>query len=318
MATAEAGDKVLNLLARMLFNGTQQLIKQGLLQAYQRQTTPTDTIKGKINITASVKQDLLRQGKAICTFDSLTTDILPNQLLKSTIVAVLQTNGLAAELQPLLRKLLTYLEPVRLIRIEEQLFYQLPKRFPVNKYYQRVLPLCRLLHQNLLPDPTGAGYTLQNFVEDERQMGRLFEYFIRNFMRLEQQVYQVKSERISWQTTAGAEVKPEFLPQMLTDISLTSPHRKIIIDTKFYKQALVQRYDKPKLIAPHLYQLFAYLKNHAATPPGLVVEGILLYPVVTQELDLTYPLQGHNISIRTINLAQPWPHIKADLLKLLP
>ena len=102
---------------------------------------------------------------------------------------------------------------------------------------------------------------------------------------------------------------------MKTDISLTAATRKIIIDTKYYKKALTVHYDKQKLISGHLYQLFAYLKNQ--TDKTNTVEGILLYPVVNQELDLVYKFPGHKVSIKTINLAQSWQDIKAELLRII-
>jgi len=314
---ATTGDKVLNLLTLLLYRNTLPLIRQGLTRQFSRQTNTLTTIKGKIDLTATFRNDLLRQGKAICTFEDLSVDVLPNQVIKAIILQLQNTPELASEMQSLLCQLFRSFSQVSTIKLNQNLFTQLPAKWWGNRFYERVLPLCALLYQNLLPEPGGNSFVFVNFLEDERQMAQLFEHFVRNFLKQEQQEFGVKSERISWQTKTETATDLAFLPQMVTDISLLAAHRNIIIDTKYYKQALVRHYDKQKIISSHLYQLFSYLKNHPASAVDSPVEGILLYPVVEQELDLTYQLQGHKISIKTINLAQPWPNIKADLLQLL-
>ena len=47
------------------------------------------------------------------------------------------------------------------------------------------------------------------------------------------------------------------------------------------------------------------------------VPGILLYPTVQQSLNLNYEIQGHQISIKTVNLSQQWQTIHTDLLKVV-
>jgi 5-methylcytosine-specific restriction enzyme subunit McrC len=103
---------------------------------------------------------------------------------------------------------------------------------------------------------------------------------------------------------------------MLTDTTLESPARKIILDTKYYAAALRPRFDQPRLIAPHLYQLYAYLQNQRPSP-GQALEGILLYPATTAPVDARYTLGGHPVRIATLDLAQPWPGIAASLLALV-
>ncbi|MEI6972839.1 MAG: hypothetical protein WCL44_15145 [bacterium] len=46
-------------------------------------------------------------------------------------------------------------------------------------------------------------------------------------------------------------------------------------------------------------------------------EMMLLYPTVDSPLSATFTHKGHTISIRTINLDQPWPSIRKDLLALI-
>lgn len=90
-------------------------------------------------------------------------------------------------------------------------------------------------------------------------MARLFEDFVRNFYKKETPEYRVFLENINWE--AGGD-DLTHLPLMQTDISIESQTRKIIMDTKYYQQSLMQYRGSQKLISGNLYQLFAYLSNH--------------------------------------------------------
>ena len=313
----QAGESEFNLLAYLLQRYTHLLIKKGITQAYISQTEIIPGIKGKLNVTATLQKDLLRQGKANCSYTQLSPDNLPNQLIKSTIQQVLTTPELSEALHKPLQVILNRFYEVHAVIPSLDDFRKASSQRYFNPYYYPVLSICELLKQQLLPAPAGEGYYFRSFLEDEKQMAKLFEVFVRNFYRREQTIFKVKSEKIAWQLENEASAQLQYLPIMVTDISLTSGTRQLIIDTKFYKSALQPHYDKQKLISGHLYQLFAYLKNQPARQQISPVEGILLYPVVQQELDLVYQLQGHRVNIKTINLNQPWPAIKTDLLQLI-
>jgi 5-methylcytosine-specific restriction enzyme subunit McrC len=180
-----------------------------------------------------------------------------------------------------------------------------------------LLHLCELIYETALPAPAESGRgRFVDFRRDERLMARIFEQAVRNFYRREQRQYRVFVETINWQAASPVPQDLALLPTMLTDTTLESASRKIILDTKYYAAALRTRYDQPRLIAPHLYQLYAYLQNLRPTP-GQQLEGILLYPAATAATDVRYTLGGHPVRIVTLDLHQPWPGIAADLLALV-
>ena len=182
--------------------------------------------------------------------------------------------------------------------------------------------VCELVWQVALPEPAAAGRRrFTDFRRDEALMARIFEQFVRNFYRREQHYFRVYAETIAWQAEAPLPADLALLPTMLTDTTLEAPDRKIILDTKYYAAALRPRYDRQRLIAPHLYQLYAYLQNQRPAP-GQALEGILLYPAghgpaSAQAVDLRYTLGRHAVRVVTLNLHQPWPGIAADLLRLV-
>jgi 5-methylcytosine-specific restriction enzyme subunit McrC len=150
-------------------------------------------------------------------------------------------------------------------------------------------------------------------------MAALFEAFVRNFYRKEQTAYRVQSETIEWAlATEGAD--DHYLPSMITDTSLEARDgsRKVVIDTKFYSEALKAHHDKERAMSANLYQIYAYLKN--LEPRGGMdqhAEGVLLYPATGQSLDLHFHLPGHRVRICTVNLDQDWTQIHEDLIALI-
>ncbi len=131
----------------------------------------------------------------------------------------------------------------------------------------------------------------------------------------------MRREDIRWLWTPADEVAKELLPKMQTDINLVSDSRKIIIDCKFTPKATQRHHEAEeeavKLRSGHLYQLHAYISNLPAGPLNDTCEAVLLYPTVGAPLSASYEDRGHKISIRTINLDQPWQGIHNDLLAIV-
>ncbi len=180
--------------------------------------------------------------------------------------------------------------------------------------------ICELIHQSILPESDKRGARFSDILHDEMRMGDVFENFVRNFLRAEQTTYTVKRDEIAWDAEAPAEEDARRLPKMITDITLRSPDKTIVIDTKFYKETLQKGYrgTTKKVRSSHLYQLYSYLRNmESRTGPDATAEGMLLYPTVDEEVDLAYDVQGHRIYVKTINLAQDWQGIREDLLGLI-
>jgi len=70
----------------------------------------------------------------------------------------------------------------------------------------------------------------------------------------------------------------DLLPTMQTDISVEAGERRVIIETKYYRETLAEYHGAEKLHAGNLYQLFSYVMNaqHDARSVGrhtLVSDG---------------------------------------------
>jgi 5-methylcytosine-specific restriction enzyme subunit McrC len=148
-------------------------------------------------------------------------------------------------------------------------------------------------------------------------MAKVFEEFVRNFAGRHLLQATVSAMHIHWRATELGEDTAALLPRMITDVTVDWPDRKLILDCKYYQEALVSRYDALRFRSGNLYQLHAYLTNKAVESGWESVEGMLLYPSNGYQLDHTFTLHGkHRIRVATIDLGQPWSKIESHLLQI--
>jgi 5-methylcytosine-specific restriction enzyme subunit McrC len=254
---------------------------------------------------------------AHCHIDELTQNVLQNRILKGTLRNLARVKDLDKNHRSSLVHLYRQMREVEDCRIDALMFRQI-QLHRNNAFYRFLMNVCELIHGALLVDETTGDYRFRNFIRDPQKMRALFQAFVFNFYDLEQSEFDVKSERIFWDATADDAVALDVLPSMLTDISLRSDNRTIVIDTKYVEPVKQMHHEKRTIESEHLYQLFSYLKNvEVRGGPDQHAEGILLYPAVDRGFDLRYRICGHTIRVCTIDLSQRWQNIRSDLLELL-
>jgi 5-methylcytosine-specific restriction enzyme subunit McrC len=180
-----------------------------------------------------------------------------------------------------------------------------------------MLDACRLLARWALPEPSGI-LRFQEVLEDEEEMRRLFEEFVRGFYRLEQSDYRVTASPLSWRWEPLDEVSRGLLPGMRTDVLLSRGLERIVIDTKYTPRAVAEEsgFYGGTLRSGHLYQMHAYLTSLAGEG-ARPLRGILLYPRVDKEVRATYRHADYKFEVRTIDLGAPWRTIHEELLLLV-
>lgn len=264
----------------------------------------------------SSRRFLLAHGKASCQYDCLTSDTLPNRIVKSTLLTLERTEGIDRELQKRVRSLRRDLSHIVEIRLDAQAFQKV-QLHGNNRFYRFLLHVCKLVFDLSLPDPGSGSFRFRDFVRDERRMSTVFQKFLFNFMRRETSRWEVRREIIQWEK-ARSSADPQLLklPRMETDISMSTDGLHRIIDAKYYTKTFAQRFDAEKVHSDNLYQMFAYLSNVQAGV-GTTVDALLIYPQIEERVRLDYVLQGKAVGIATVNLAQPWEQIKSELLELV-
>ena len=316
MGSEEFGGLV-DLFAKVLNEGVSRLISRGLDRDYLAVHEDIRGIKGKFNLTTTVRRNLLSYGMTHCAFDELSYNVPQNRILKAT----LRSLSLVIDLDPTERKrtelLYRKLDAVSDVRLTASLFRSVSIHRN-NRFYSLLLHLCRIIHENLLVNEEDGTAQFRDFRKDEHQMGLLFQQFVKTFCERETG-YQVSSPRIDWFGAKGIETDLRHLPGMETDIVLRSHERTIIVDTKFYSSPLDIRYETERVKSAHLYQIFAYVTNWAARKSALdpEPEGWLLYAAVDSDFDYRFELANRQIRACSIDLSLSWREIESNLRDLV-
>jgi 5-methylcytosine-specific restriction enzyme subunit McrC len=311
--------ELLDLFAKVLINSSEMLLKRGIDKNYIDHNEELAGIKGKIEISQTLKSNLLSKQRTICAYDDFSANIISNRILVTTIYRLTRTKGLDKELKNRLVSLQRMLSGIELVEISNSLFKQI-RLNRNNRFYRFVMNVCQIIYENTLPSEAQGQFKFSDFTRDERKMNKLFEEFIRNFYRLEQnKYYSVGKETIRWQFNNADTDSLQYLPEMETDITLENDNEKIIIDAKYYSETMVINYDKERIKSANLYQLFSYLLNQedVDNPKTKSAVGILLYPTIEKDYNLNFKYLKHDIQIRTLNLNSNWRSISHRLKEIV-
>ena len=315
--SAEDYTKLLDLLAKVLINSTRILLKRGVDRNYIDITAEFAGVKGKLELSQTIKSQLLLKQKTICSFDEFSSNVLTNRILVATLNRLLRTNGLDVKLKGEIKNLLRRFGDVEPLELKNSTFSKV-RLHRNNKFYEFIINVCHLIHENSLPSEKTGDWHFTDFLRDERRMNQLFEAFLRNFYAIEQKEFKVKRENINWQFSSDDNQNMRFLPLIQTDITLENAECKIIIDAKFYKETLKTNYGAEKINSANLYQIFSYLINQQGKDEKTYkTVGILLYPTIEQEYNLSFKFQQHPILIKTINLNDNWRNIEKRLKQVI-
>ena len=319
-----------DLLGKLLAGGVNHLVRRGLGRGYLERREELAGIRGKLAIGETAKRALRARGKAACDYEDLSVDILPNRILRTSLALLTKLGkrnndgsgeGLDAAIHTDVVLAWRRLAGVtRLPRLDRRTFglVQLGRN---RGLYRFLLSVCRLLNDHLFVDEGSGTTQFRDFRRDDAQMWALFEEFVTEFYRREQSTFQVNrgGRRIGWwEVEAVSDDDLAKIPVMEADLLLDGSERRIIVDTKYYTEALGGRRGGGKLRSNNLYQLLAYLRNRqAASQTGPHHEGILLYPEVDTPLAADIRLEGFRIQARTIDLAQDWRTVHHAMLRVI-
>ncbi len=322
---AEASPNLMGLLARVLVDSTADLLRRQLTRSHQCSIREIGGIRGRIDFARSLKARSFDSGRAVCVFPELTVNTPRNRIIRSTIEHLLkdQRVDVGARQEKLkvlkhdMRTVLGDMEGVTPIAIQGSDFTRL-QLGRSDASYKLPLALCRLIHRCEMPTEQRGDHVMGALLREEVTFSDLFERFVRNFLRHALTGASIGSETLTWPDEIGS----PFVPRMRTDITVdwdVPAHRRLIIDTKYYANALAARYESAeKFHASHLYQLYTYLRTQEDRGGGHAkAAGMLLYPTTSASLDERMRVQGHDIEIRTLSLAEPWETIEGSLLAMV-
>lgn len=248
----------------------------------------------------------------VCSFDDFSVDTRMNRILKATMVLLVRSN-IDKERKKELKRLLVYFGDVGDVDLTTIDWHM---RFDRNNQtYRMLMNVCWLVARGLLQTQADGPSRLMDFL-DEQRMSRLYEKFILEYYRREHPELNAGAPYIAWALDDGFD---GMLPAMHSDITLTRGGTVLIIDAKYYSHATQQRFDKRSVHSGNLYQIFTYVKNKEAelVQAGIPheVSGMLLYARTDEDAqpDGVYQMSGNQISVKTLDLNQPFDCIRRQL-----
>lgn len=306
-----------NLMAKLLGSSIHHLSRTGFERDYLPITESTPRLKGRIHVAESYLGMTPQSGRMICEFDELSHDTPANRLLKSVAWRLLRAPTLTKDNRHALRAAFALIPEARIIPVTDSCFSRI-QLHRNTRNYRYALGICQLIHRSLLPEEHTGSRRFRDLLRDEITMSRLFEAFVKNFAIRHCPGSTVSAMTLQWQATEMSGTTADLLPQMITDVTIAWPQRKLILDCKYYQDALTEHHGNRKFKSANLYQLHAYLTNKAVEPGWEQAEGMLLYPTNGYRLDHSFLLHGrHRVRLCTIDLQQPWNAIERDLKQIL-
>ena len=306
----EQFDNVAELCAAILSKGVSLQLKRGLRREYIENTEPLSSLRGRIEISESIKTHSMLKRQLVCSYDDFSENSYLNRIIKTTMELLLHAD-IAKTRKKELRKLLVFFSNVETLDIHNVNWKIQYNRN--NQTYRMLIAICYLVVKGLLQTNSDGTTRLMDFL-DEQRMCRLYEKFILEYYRKEFPQLSTSASQIPWALDDGI---GEMLPVMQTDIMLIRGSKVLIIDAKYYSHNTQAQYDVRTLHSGNLYQIFTYVKNKEAeladTPHE--VSGMLLYAQTDEAVQPsnTYRMSGNRISVRTLDLDCDFDYIAHQL-----
>ena len=151
----EEDTQLVNLFARVLYGGTDRILRRGLDRGYQPCRERMAGVRGKLCIAESIKTGALWRASAVCEYDELTHDVLHNRIIKSTIRRLLDDDTLEEQLRDLLGDTYHRLQGVSEIVLSEAGFRSV-QLYASNRKYRLLIDVCWLIYRShLATEKTG-------------------------------------------------------------------------------------------------------------------------------------------------------------------
>lgn len=275
---AEEFENIHDMFAAILGKGVASQLKQGLYREYILQEEELSVLRGKLNIQGTIRNKIQHKQKLSCEYDELSENNLLNQILKTTMQILVRQKTLKQEHKVVLKKNLVFFDNVDVIE-PGQIKWDRIRYQKNNQSYRMLMNVCYLVITGLILSTDKGEVKLATFLDD-RAMHSLYEKFILEYYRYHHPEYKANPDTIPLDIDDGM---IEFLPAMVTDITLKYGGRTLIIDAKYYAHTMQSQYDVQSIHSGNLYQVFTYVKNLDKNNTGNVA-GMLLYAKTQEQI----------------------------------
>ena len=113
---AESFEDAQELYTEILLKSVNVQIKRGLGRHYIPKTELMSSIKGKIEVTDSLKNQTFQRGRVICTYDDYSLNTVLNRIIKTVFMHLLRSD-IPLRQKKEIRKILIYFDEVTEINL---------------------------------------------------------------------------------------------------------------------------------------------------------------------------------------------------------
>ena len=313
---AEQFDEIQDLFAAILAKGISQQLKQGLHKEYISVHETLSTLRGKIDLSDTVRNKMQRKQVISCEYDELSENNLFNQILKTTADILLRSNGVSSKNKVDLKKAILFFDGIGTVEPSDIRWNRI-KIHRNNRSYEMLLNICYFVLDGLLQSTEKGSYRMGQFSDDK--MARLYEKFILEYYRHHHKELSANASQVKWDLTEGFEEPTvKFLPEMKTDIMLKGKTKTLIIDAKYYTRTMQSHFDTVSYHSGNMYQIYTYVMNQDSKRSGNV-DGLLLYAKTEESIipNAEYVISGNRIGVHTLDLNLHFSQIAAQLDKIV-
>lgn len=307
----EKFDNIFDLFAEILSRGISHQLKQGLYREYVSKNESMQTIRGKIDINATIANRVRNIRQIVCDYDELSENNVYNQILLTTSAVLIRHSDVKTDKKAKLKRLMLFFHNVEPIDLHTIRWNSL--RFDRNnRNYRMLIYLCYFIVSEWLMTTEKGKNRLREFSDDH--ICRLFEKFVLEYYKKHHPELKPCAAQIEW-NIEKEKSSVNILPIMQTDILLTMEERTLIIDTKYYSQTMQKQYDKSTIHSGNIYQINTYVTEYDEDHQGNV-DGMILYAKTQEEVvpdgSLTKK-DGNVIYFKTLDLNTDFETIKKRL-----
>ncbi len=319
----DSPDDLPDLVAEILAHAVEVRQRRRLSLGYRSRGAVINRVRGRINVLATERHQLLDRGLVACRFDELTLDTPRNRFVRAALESISRIVR-RRDIAHRCRLLASGMKAMGVAGDAPTRTQMSTDHFGRNDGDDRfMLAAAKLAFDLTLPTEASGANKLSLPDREATWVRRLFERAVGGFYNvvLSPRGWRVLSGGImGWQVerkTAGID---KILPTMRTDVVLDHPStgRRIVIDTKFTSIVTSGWYREETIRNGYLYQIYAYLHSQVGRGDALAdcASGLLLHPAIGQMFDEMVLIQGHPIRFATVDLTAAPADIRWQLLRL--
>lgn len=324
VAVEDNPDDIPDLVAEVLAHTIERRLRRNLSFGYRPREAVLGRVRGRIDLLATERHQLLARGMVACRFEDLTVNTPRNRFAMAALAAIARV----VRRPDLVHRCISLANSLRLLGVsgERPTLVELSTdRLGRHDADDRsMIAVAKLAFDLALPTEASGRESLMHPDREVAWIRRLYEKAIGGFYNvvLSPHGWRVDAGKpLGWlvaQKTAGID---RILPSMRTDIVLenNAMGQRIVIDTKFTTLVTQGWYREETIRSGYVYQIYAYLRSQEGTGDTLAehAAGLLLHPAVGEMVDEMVVIQGHAIRFATVDLSASACDIREQLISLV-